>query len=151
MKISKVLNIVLWVLLVVSAVLMISLIGNISENDADPTMGAWINTNLIWVYILLAIGAVTAVLFALTHMVTDKKALKGGLISLVFLAVVGFIAYALADGSIPSFHGVEKFVSDGTLTETVSKWIGTTLYGTYILLIIAVLAMFASPIFKLFK
>ena len=151
MKLSKVLNIVLWVLLAVSAVLMVSLMGNISENDADPTMGAWINTNLIWVYILLAIGTVIALLFALGHMVTDKKALKGGLITLVFLAVVGFIAYLLADGSIPSFYGVEKFVAEGNLNESISKWIGTMLYGTYLLFFIAIIAMLAAPVMKLFR
>ena len=48
MKLEKVLSIVLWVLLAVSAVLIVSMMTNISENEADPTMGAWINTTLTW-------------------------------------------------------------------------------------------------------
>ncbi len=151
MKLNKVLNIVLWVLFAVSVFLIISLMSNISDNKADPTMGAWINTNLVWVYILFIAGAGLALLFGFVQMVTDKKALKGGLVALVFMGVVGIIAYALADGSIPQFHGVDKFIADGSLTPTVSKWIGTTLYGTYILFFIAIIAMAASPIIKLFR
>ena len=151
MKLNKVLNIVLWVLFAVSVFLIVSLMSNISDNDADPTMGAWINTNLIWVYILFVICAGLAVLFGIFQTLTDKKALKGSLVALVFLGLVGIISYSLADGSIPQFHGVEKFVASGELTPTISKWIGTTLYGTYILFFIAIIAMAASPIIKLFR
>ena len=56
-KTGKITTIFLWALLVVSAILIISLMVNISDNDADPTMGSWINSNLVWGYILVAIGA----------------------------------------------------------------------------------------------
>ena len=151
MKLSKVLNIVLWVLFVVSAFLVISLMSNISDNKLDPTMGAWINTNLVWVYILFIACAGLAVLFGIYQMFTDKNAMKNGLITLVIMGVIGVISYMLADGTIPQFHGVDKFVASGELTPTISKWIGTTLYGTYILFFIAVIAMAASPILKLFR
>ena len=151
MKLDKVLTIVLWVLLAVSAVLIISMMGNISENDADPTMGAWINTNLTWSYILLGASLVIAVVFALFHTVTDKEAAKKGLIAIVFAGVILAIAYALASDAIPQFHGVQKFVEDGTLTASVSKWIGTTLYATYILLFLAILAIAGSAVTRIFK
>ena len=151
MKLNKVLNIVLGVLIAVSAILIISLMSNISDNETDPTMGAWINTNLIWVYILFIACAGLAVLFGLVQMMADKKALKNGLIALVFMGVVCLIAYSLADSSIPQFHGVENYVAKGELTPTISKWIGTTLYGTYILFFIAIIATAASPIIKLFR
>lgn len=151
MKLKKVLNIVLWVLIGVSVILVVSLMSNISDVETDPTMGSWINTNLAWVYILFFAAAGLAVLFGIIHTLTDAKALKGALVALVFMAVVGVIAYFLADGSIPQFYGVEKYVAKGELTPTISKWIGTTLYGTYILFFIAVISMIVSPLVKLFK
>lgn len=151
MKLDKVLTIVLWVLLAVSAVLIISMMTNISENDADPTMGAWINTNLTWSYILLGAGAAIAVVFALYNTFTDKAAAKKGLIAIVFAGVILAISYALASDAIPQFHGVQKFVADGTLDNSVSKWIGTTLYATYILLFLAIISIAVSAVSRIFK
>ena len=151
MKLEKVLSIVLWVLLAVSAVLIVSMMTNISENDADPTMGAWINTNLTWSYILLGIGAVVAIVFALYNTFTDKDAAKKGLIALVFTAVVIVISYVLASDAIPQFYGVEKFVADGTLTATISKMVGTGLYATYVLFVLVMLAIAGSSLNKVIK
>ena len=151
MKLEKVLTIALWVLLAVSAFLIVSLMTNISENDADATMGAWINTNLTWSYILLAIGAVVAVVFALYNTLTDKAAAKKGLMALVFAGVVLAIAYALSTDVLPQFHGVEKFIAEGTLTPSISKWIDTTLYATYILILLAIVATVVSSVSRVFK
>lgn len=151
MKLDKVLNIVLWVLLAVSAVLIVSMMTNISENEADPTMGAWINTNLTWSYILLGIGAVIALGFALLHTFTDKEAAKKGLLALVFAGVVLGISYTLASDAIPEFYGAQRFVDTGILDNSVSKWIGTTLYATYILMILSVLAIAVSSVVRIFK
>ncbi len=150
-KVGKLLTIVLWVLLVVSAVLVISLMANISDVEADPSMVGWINTNLIWVYILLAIGAGSAVVAGILHTISDAAAAKRGLISLGFLVIVGLIAYFLASDAIPTFHGVDKYIADGTLTPRISKMIGTGLYATYILLFIAIALIASSSVTKLFK
>ncbi|VAW13090.1 hypothetical protein MNBD_BACTEROID01-1793 [hydrothermal vent metagenome] len=151
-KVGKLLTIVLWVLLVVSAVLVISLMANISDGgEADPSMVGWINTNLIWVYILLAIGAGSAVVAGILHTISDAAAAKRGLISLGFLLVVALIAYFLASDAIPTFHGVDKYIADGTLTPRISKMIGTGLYATYILLFIAIALIASSSVTKLFK
>jgi hypothetical protein len=124
---------------------------NISENDQDPTMGSWINTNLVWAYILVAVGAGVAIISGLVHMVTDKKAARGGLIALGALAVVVVISYSLASDAIPQFPGVEKFINNGTLTANVSKLVDTSLYATYILLGLAVLSIALSSVTRLFK
>lgn len=150
MNTEKVLNIVLWVLLAVSAILVVSLVTNLGD-EADPTMGAWINTNLTWSYLLLGAGVVIAVVFALIHTFSDKAAAKKGLVALVFAGVVLALAYAIASDAIPSFHGVEKFVADGSLTRTVSKWVGTTLYATYILLFLSIAAIVVTPLVRVFK
>ena len=151
MKLEKVLSIVLWVLLAVSAILVVSMMTNISENDADPVMGAWINTNLTWSYFLLGVGAVVAITFALIHTFTDKDAAKKGGIALVFAAVVLAISYMFASDAIPQFYGVDKFIADGTLDNSISKWIGTTLYATYILLFLSIISIAVSAVARIFK
>jgi hypothetical protein len=150
-KTGKIVTVVLWALLIVSAVLIISLMVNISENDMDPTMGSWVNTNLIWAYILTAIGAGIAILAGLAKMATDKKAAKSGIIALAFMAGVVLVSYLLASPEIPQFAGVEKFLNDGTLNESVAKWVDTGLYTTYILLAIAVLSIAGMSVTRLFK
>jgi hypothetical protein len=150
-KVGKIVTIVLWVLLIISAVLIVSMMVNISENDADPTMGGWINTNLVWTYILMAFGAGIAILASIFHMFSDIKAAKKGLISVVFLGAVALISYLLASDEIPQFIGAQKFINDGTLTEQVAKLVDTGLYATYILIGLAVLSIAYSSVANLFK
>ena len=151
-KIAKIVTIVLWALLIVSAVLIISLVVNINEEvDTDPTMLSWVNSNLVWAYILVAFGAGVAVIAGLFHTVTDKKAAKAGIISLVFMGVVALVAYLMASPEIPQFIGVDKFINDGTLNERVSKLVDTGLYATYILLVLAILSIAMSSVMRLFR
>ena len=138
-KTGKIVTIILWALLIVSAVLIVSLMVNINEEiETDPAMNSWVNSNLVWAYILIAVGAGVAILAGLANMATDKKAAKGGIISLVFMGAVVLVSYLLASPEIPQFLGVEKFLNDGTLNESVAKWVDTGLYATYILLGLAI-------------
>jgi DMSO reductase anchor subunit len=93
-KISRLLTIILWVILAVSAVLIVSMMVNISDNSADPVMGGWINTNLLWAYILLVIGAGIALLSGVLQMASDLSSAKKGLLSLAAVAVVAVVAYS---------------------------------------------------------
>lgn len=149
-KSGKIVTILLWVLVIISAVLIVSLMANIGE-DTDPTMGSWINTNLIWAYILLAVGAGIAIISGLFHMFTDIKAAKGGLIALVFLGAVVLVSYLISSDAIPQFVGVQEFINDGTLTPSVSRWVDTGLHATYILLGLAVLSIAYSSVSRLFN
>ncbi|MCY1721451.1 hypothetical protein OU798_13935 [Prolixibacteraceae bacterium Z1-6] len=151
-KTGKIVTIVLWALLIVSAVLIVSLMVNINEDvDTDPAMNSWVNTNLIWAYILTAIGAGVAIFAGLAHTATDKKAAKNGIISLAFMGGVVLISYLLASPEIPQFIGVDKFINDGTLTESVAKLVDTGLYATYILLALAILSIAGMSVARLFK
>jgi heme/copper-type cytochrome/quinol oxidase subunit 3 len=151
-KTEKIVTIVLWALLIVSAILIISLMVNINEDvDTDPTMLSWLNSNLVWTYILLAAGAGIAIASSLLHMFTDKKAAKNGIISLLFLGAVFVVSYLVASPEIPQFIGVDKFIADGTLNESVSKMVDTGLYATYILLGLAILAVASSSVMRLIK
>ncbi|MCK3685919.1 hypothetical protein [Maribellus sp. YY47] len=151
-KTGKIVTIVLWALLIVSAILVVSLMVNINEEvDTDPAMNSWVNSNLVWAYILLAFGAGVAVISSLLHMFTDKKAAKGGIISIVFLGAVFVIAYLMASPEIPQFVGVDKFITDGTLNENVSKLVDTGLYATYILIGLAIVSVASSSVMRLIK
>lgn len=151
-KTGKIVTIVLWALLIVSAILIVSLMVNINEEvDTDPSMNSWVNSNLVWAYILLAFGAGVAVISSLLHMFTDKKAAKNGVISLVFLGAVFLVSYLVASPEIPQFVGVDRFIADGTLNSSVSKMVDTGLYATYILLGLAILAVASSSVMRLIK
>jgi len=150
-KIGKKITIVLWALVIVSIILIVSLMANInSDNDKDSAMLSWINYNLVWVYILLAVAAGLAILFAIFHTVSDKQAAKDGLISVLFLGGVALISYVLASPEIPQFLGVEKFIAGGLNGQTM-KWVDTGLIATYIMLSIAVLAFIAGPIIRIVR
>ncbi len=150
-KTGKIVSIILWVIIAISAILVVSLMVNISENKLDPTMGSWINTNLIWSYILIIVGAGVAILAGLYHMITDIRAAKRGLIAIVFLGAVALISYLLASPEIPKFPGVDKYIADGTITTRVVKLIDTGLFATYILFGLAILAIAYSTVSKMFK
>ncbi len=149
-KTERIVTIVLWVMVIISAILVISLMVNISENDQDPTMAGWVNTNIIWAYILLAVGAGIAIISGLIHTFSDIKTAKNSLISLAILGGVVLVSYLLASDAIPQFMGVQKFLNNGTLTPQVAKLIDAGLILTYIMLGLAVLAIILSPLTRLF-
>ena len=150
-KIGKKITIVLWALMIVSIILIISLMANInSVNEQDPSMLNWINTNLIWVYILLAVSAGLAIFFAIFHTVSDRNSAKQGLVSVLFLGGVALVSYVLASPEIPQFLGVERFISGGLNGQTM-KLVDTGLIATYIMLSIAVLAFIVGPIIRIVR
>lgn len=150
-KIGKIVTIILWALLIVSAILIVSLVANINDvNKQDPAMLSWININLIWVYILGIVGAGIALIFGLLHTLTNKEAAKGGLISLVFMGAVALVAFLLASPEIPQFIGVKKYIDEGLTTQTI-KLVDAGLIATYILFAIAVLAIVLGPVIRLVR
>jgi hypothetical protein len=151
MKFAKITNIMLWVLMGISLFLIISLLSNLDENTADAGMDAWLNYNLVWSYILLGICCIAAVSLELFNTISDRKATKDALIAIGFLGGVFILSYLLSDSEIPKFYGAEKFVEDGTLTPSVSKWIGTGLIASYILSGLAFMAFAWSSVSRIFK
>jgi hypothetical protein len=147
-KLGKIVSIVLWALIIVSAVLVVSLLANLSESETDPAMLSWINANLVWVYILGIIGAGIAVFFGLLHTVTSKQAAKSGIISLAFMGTVALVAFLLASPEMPQFIGIDKFIADGLTANTV-KLVDAGLIATYILFVIAVISIVVGPVIRL--
>lgn len=149
-KIGKIITIILWALIAVSAILVISLMANISENDLDPAMLSWINVNLIWVYILGILGGSLAVIFGLVHSFSNAQSAKKGILSLGFLVGVVLIAYIVASPAIPKFIGVDKFIADG-LNGSTMKLVDTGLITLYIMLGIAILTFIIGPIIRVVR
>ena len=151
MKFAKITTIMLWVILGITIFLVISLLSNLNDNKLDPSMNTWINANLYWSYILFGASIFAVVALEFVNTVSDKHATKSALTSLGFLGAVIVISYLFSGSEIPKFYGADKFVADGTLTPTVSLWIGTGLIATYILSALAVIGIVWSSISRVFK
>ncbi len=150
-KTGKYVSIFMWVLIVITAILAISFIANISDNEADPAMNSWLSTNLVWTYIMLALSIFLLVAFAAYQMVTNFKEAKNGLMSMLLGVGVFVVAYIMASDAMPTFLGAQKFIDDETITPSVMKWIDTGLIGTYIVLGASIVSIIYASVSRLFK
>ncbi len=150
-KTGKYVSIFMWVLIVITAILAISLIANLSDNEADPAMNSWLSTNLVWTYIMLALSIFLLVAFAVYQMVTNFKEAKNGLMSMLLGVGVFVVAYIMASDAMPTFLGAQKFIDDETITPSVMKWIDTGLIGTYIVLGASIVSIIYASVSRLFK
>lgn len=150
-KTGKYVSIFMWVLILITSILAISFIANISGNEADPAMNSWLSTNLVWSYILLALSVVLLVGFAIYHMATNFDAAKKGIISLLFMGSVFLISYIIASDELPNFLGAQKFIDSGTISPSIMKWIDTGLIGTYIVLGLSIVSIIYASVSRLFK
>lgn len=133
--ISKVLNIVLYVLLGISA-----LLGVLFYSDSVDS-----ETVIYWCYALFAIGAASAIIFPIITMIKHPKGAKSALIGVLALVLVFVIAYALAGDEMTDKY--YDFISG----PEASRRVGTGLIAFYILAIGAIGVTIYSGISKLFK
>jgi len=145
-KTAKYILIFTWIVVGISAILAISFGTNISSNEQDPTMLGWLSKNLIWTYILLVLSIVLLVGFGIIQLVSNFKESKKGLLAVVAMGVIVLIAYLFSSDSIPVFLGAEKFVEQGILTPSVSKWVDTGLYTTYVFFAMSLIAIVYSSV-----
>ena len=132
---TKILPIVLYVLLGISALLGVLFYLEVVDTELLMT----------WCYVLMALATASAVIFPIIAMTKDAKAAKGALIGIGALVVVFGISYALAgDKMTPKYA---KFIS----SPEESKLVSTGLVAFYILAIGAILATISSAFMKIFK
>jgi hypothetical protein len=132
---SKILNILLYVLLGVSA-----LLGVLFYTDAVSA-----DVIIYWCYILFFLGAASAIVLPLINLGKNPSGGKGALIGLIALVVVFVLSYVLAgDEMLPKY---ENFI-DGPED---SKLVGMGLIAFYILAFGAIAAVVYSSISKLIK
>lgn len=150
-KINKIVNIMLWIIMGITAILAISFITNISSDNDNPEMRSWLDTNLIWTYILLILSLVLLVFFGIKEMLTSFKESKKGMLSILIIAAIVLVSYLIASDEIPKFLGSDKFVEQGVLTPSVSKWVDTGLYTTYVFFALSILAFIYSSLTRFFR
>ena len=136
----------------ISTILFVIMITGIdSESNPGTRAVQMITMNINWAIVLFLISAVITLAFSIVQMFSDKKNSINALMILAIFAVIVLVSYFSSDSEIPQFFGVEKFVADGTLTETISHWIGTGLYATYILFAGAALSIIGFGAAGMFK
>lgn len=141
----------LWIIMGITAILAISFITNISSDNDNPEMRSWLDTNLIWTYILLILSLVLLVFFGIKEMLTSFKESKKGMLSILIIAAIVLVSYLIASDEIPKFLGSDKFVEQGVLTPSVSKWVDTGLYTTYVFFALSILAFIYSSLTRFFR
>lgn len=147
MAVTKIRRMSSWTLLICAAISIVVFamfyLGGV-EADSTPEMKKPIYTGLLlnWMYILFALTAISTLVFAIWQfMGTMKVNPKGALLGLgviVAFFVLMFVCYSIGDGT--PLQGLNADIQQ----YNTSFWLKMTdmwLYSTYILLIMAVLAI----------
>jgi len=149
-NLAKIVTYVLYALMVVSVVLAVLFYfgkvvpGTEGTNMHEPVIT---KTILLWAGILAGVTALLSLVFPIINIVTNPKAIKSTLITLVGVAILIFVAWMLASDAVldlPQYEGKDN-------VPKILKLAGTGLYTTYILAGLAVLAILYSEIAKYFK
>jgi len=146
-KLSKFLNIALYVILAVTLVLagMFFLGGDVAgETYKTPV---YTESFLNWAYVLIFIAAGISLVFEVVHLVLNPKNAVRTLISIGLIAVVTLVSYGLADTTpldIVGYQGTDNVPSMLSMS-------GTFLYVTYILLGAVVVSILYAELSRLFK
>jgi hypothetical protein len=136
-KLSKLLQIGLYVLLGVSSILYI-LFYIKGESMTD--------TVLVWAYILLGITVVLLLAFPIIHFIKNPKSAVKFLLILVGFAILYGVGYMLASDNIAS-----PIFEKQDISSNLSQMIGAGIITTYILAGLAVLAILYSSISSAFN
>lgn len=102
---------------------------------------------LVWAYILFFLTAGITVIFSIINFIVNPKGGKKTLVSLVFGVAVIVIAFLLADDTVlnmPFYDGKDNV--PGML-----KFADTMLFTSYILIVVAFLAIVGSAVSRLFR
>ncbi len=98
-------------------------------------------------YLLVLIGAITAVFMPLIQSLDDPKSLLKTAIGIVGIVVLFFIAYSISGNEV-----LPKFEADPfNLTPSGSQFVGGMLITTYILAIIALVSIVFTELTKAIK
>ena len=145
-KLTKFLNIVLYLLLAVTLVLagMFFMGGEIvGETHYTPLYtGSFLN----WAKLLIYIAAGVSLLFEVFHLVMNPKNAVRSFVSFGILGVITLLAYAMSDDT-----PLQLVAFNADNVPSMLTMAGTMLYGTYILFGIVVAAILYTELSRLFK
>lgn len=147
---SRIIQIILWLLMAVTVVFaIIFYFGNVKEGTLGTRAEEPVITKpfLTYAYILFFAAAGIQVIFSIINIIINPKGIKKGIISLLVIAAVVFIAYIMADDTVLN---LPHFTGKGNEPTTL-KFVGTGLYTAYFLVGLAFLAILWSSVSKIFK
>ncbi len=93
-------------------------------------------------YALLAIAALTAVLFPIFYFIKDFRKAKGTIIGLAVLLIIVFIAYAFSSNEAYEAQNVGS---------TISRWISSGIITVFVLIGLAAVAAVYTEVSKIFS
>jgi len=96
-------------------------------------------------YIMIVVAAISVVLFSVMNLVTNPKSLVRAGASIVGIAVLFLIAYALSGNEVTTEYAKYNIDPD------TSKFVGGSLIMAYLLLGITVLSLFYTEVVKIVK
>ncbi|PWD97641.1 hypothetical protein [Marinilabilia rubra] len=146
-KLSKYLNIVLYILLAVTLVFAgLFFFGGEVENAAFTTP-IYTESFLNWGKMLLAGAAVISILFEIFNLIVHPQSAVRSLISIALLGVIVLVAYSMGDGTplqLVGYKGSDNVPSMLVLGDTF-------LYTTYILLGGVLLTILYTEVSRIFR
>jgi hypothetical protein len=140
MKSNKILNILIAVIAVIGGFLFIRIFtvddSEAFKTDVDLQNGIispiiYFSTFLFYAAVVIAIG------LSLLSLIRNPENLKKTLLGLAVLAVVLFIAYFLADSAAVLDTTGKVITPGGEEGSSVNKWVGTGIYYSIILFLVA--------------
>lgn len=152
-QIAKILSIFMAVLFAITAIFGLLFYVNIvplkplTLVDIPDNMMKYVNWILLYsVILLLAVVFVSFVVNPVLKIISNPKGVLRTIISIVILAVIVGIAFALSSTEPVHLIGGDKIPSDSSLILA-----DTTLYASYILTGLVVIAIIASEVKRLLK
>lgn len=142
---SKIFNIVLYILLGISAILGVYYFVATDFKELSNAY-ATSSTLIYWCYALLIIASLLSIIYPLMYMVQNPKNAKNALIGIVGLVVVFIMGYLLASGE-EIYDAKAILIAD----ETTSKLSEAGLNAFYILGLGAIGVIIFSEVSKIFK
>ncbi len=159
-QLSKILNIVVILLLAISAIIsVVFYVGNskilpdTEFADQIIALGGILDLFLNWSLGLVFAAAIASLLFPIINMVSDPKNSKKTLLMIGAMASVIFVSYGVASNEIPIFIGYEKFFYEEISMDPnqFAKYVDTGLWSMYVLGGLSLLAILYYEVAKFFK
>ena len=147
---NRLITILLWVLMAVTAVLLIIFyVGPVVEgtggtNYEEPVITS---TFIVWAYILVGLTAGLTLVFSLLGLFMNPKGAKKSIFALVVAIAVIVIAWFLADDTVLN---LPHYTGKDNVPQTL-QLVDTGLIMTYLLAGLAVVAIIYSEVSKVFK
>lgn len=141
MKSNKILNILIAAIALIGGILFIRVFMEGSEaieTDADVANSV-VSPLISFSFWLFIIGVIITVVLSVWTIIKNPENLKKTLGGLAVLAVFLFIAYFLADSDVVYDANNIKVLKGGEEGSATNKWVGTGIWYSFILVVIAAL------------